>query len=84
MRNPSPLVDPLEAACSSINGKREYDGTATEEDLLNFFKHLPLKDPQSNFLPGASHSAALGENREQIVHLMRAFLKMPSRQDTLR
>jgi esterase/lipase len=67
-----------------LTARGEYDGTAREEDLLNFFKHLPLKDPQSNFLPGASHSATLGENREQIVHLMRAFLKMPSRQDTLR
>jgi alpha-beta hydrolase superfamily lysophospholipase len=79
-----PLVDPLKLHVPVLMARGEFDGIATEEDLLNFFRQLPVKDRQFNVLPGASHSAALGKNREQFFHIMRAFLDMPPRRDSLR
>jgi hypothetical protein len=38
----------------------ECDGIASEDDLLNFFRKLPVQDRQLVVLPGASHSSLLG------------------------
>ena len=43
----------------------EYDGIATNADLLNFFNKLPNGDRQFIILPGMAHSLAfLGLNHE--------------------
>jgi alpha-beta hydrolase superfamily lysophospholipase len=76
-----PIVDPLKLHCPVLIARGEYDGIATEEDLLNFFKKLPTPDREFALLPGASHAVALGTNREQLWHTVRAFLNMPPRRD---
>ncbi len=76
-----PLVDPLKVHCPVLIARGEYDGIASEEDLLNFFRKLPAPDRQFSVLPGAAHSVALGTNRQQFWHVMRAFLDMPPRLD---
>jgi alpha-beta hydrolase superfamily lysophospholipase len=76
-----PIVDPLKLHCPVLIARGEYDGIATEEDLLNFFKKLPMPDREFAILPGASHAVALGTNREQLWHIVRAFLSMPPRRD---
>jgi alpha-beta hydrolase superfamily lysophospholipase len=76
-----PVVDPLKVHSPVLILRGEYDGIATEEDVFNFFKKLPTSDRQFALLPGASHSAALGTNREQLWHVVRAFLNMPPRRD---
>jgi alpha-beta hydrolase superfamily lysophospholipase len=76
-----PLVDPLKVQSPVLIARGEYDGIASEEDLLNFFRRLPVPDRQFAVLPGASHSVALGINREQFWHVMSSFLDMPQRLD---
>jgi alpha-beta hydrolase superfamily lysophospholipase len=76
-----PIVDPLKLQAPVLIARGEYDGIATEEDLLNFFKKLPVPDREFVILPGASHSIALGLNRQQFWHVVRCFLEMPKRQD---
>src|SRR5258708_4765901 len=76
-----PIVDPLKIKSPVLIARGEYDGIATEDDLLNFFRKLPVQDRQFVVLPGASHSVALGTNRQQFWHVMRSFLEMPSRLD---
>jgi len=76
-----PVVDPLKVHSPVLILRGEFDGIATEEDVLNFFRKLPTSDRQFALLPGASHSAALGTNREQLWHVVRAFLNMPPRRD---
>jgi alpha-beta hydrolase superfamily lysophospholipase len=76
-----PLVDPMKVQSPVLIARGEYDGIASEEDLLNFFRKLPVPDRQFAVLPGASHSVALGINREQFWHVMRSFLDMPPRLD---
>jgi pimeloyl-ACP methyl ester carboxylesterase len=76
-----PLVDPTKLRSPVLIVRGEYDGIATEEDLLNFFRSLPVPDREFVILPGAAHSVALGTNRSQLWHTMRAFLDMPPRLD---
>jgi alpha-beta hydrolase superfamily lysophospholipase len=76
-----PVVDPLKIQSPVLIARGEYDGIASEEDLLNFFRKLPVQDRQFAVLPGAAHAVALGTNREQFWHVMRSFLDMPPRLD---
>ncbi len=76
-----PLVDPTKLKMPVMIARGEFDGIATEEDLLNFFKKLPVPDREFVILPGASHSIALGTNRQQFWHVLRCFLDTPKRLD---
>jgi len=76
-----PLVDPTKLQVPVMIARGEFDGIATEEDLLSFFRKLPVPDREFVVLPGASHSIALGTNRRQFWHVMRSFLTMPKRLD---
>jgi alpha-beta hydrolase superfamily lysophospholipase len=76
-----PIVDPLKVQSPVLIARGEYDGIASEDDLLNFFRKLAVPDRQFAVLPGASHSVALGINRAQFWHVMRSFLDMPPRRD---
>jgi pimeloyl-ACP methyl ester carboxylesterase len=78
-----PVVDPLKVHVPVLLVRGEFDGIATEVDLLNFYKQLPLADRQMIILPGAAHALSLGVNRGQFWHVMRAFLDMPQRADSL-
>jgi pimeloyl-ACP methyl ester carboxylesterase len=78
-----PVVDPLKVHAPVLLVRGEYDGIATEVDLINFYKQLPYADRQLVILPGAAHSLAMGINRHEFWHVMRAFLDMPPRLDKL-
>ncbi|HLK32986.1 MAG TPA: alpha/beta hydrolase [Terriglobales bacterium] len=76
-----PLVDPLKLQSPVMIARGEYDGIATEQDLLNFFQQLPVPDREFVILPGAAHAIALGKNRRQFWHVLRCYLEMPPRLD---
>jgi alpha-beta hydrolase superfamily lysophospholipase len=76
-----PVIDPAKIKAPVLIVRGEHDGIATEEDLLTFYRNLPNPDRQFIILPGASHSVALGLNRDQLWHVMHAFLSMPARHD---
>lgn len=76
-----PIVDPSRVLSPVLIARGEYDGIASEEDLLNFFRKLPVPDREIAILPGAAHSIALGLNRQQLWHVVRCFLEMPKPND---
>jgi pimeloyl-ACP methyl ester carboxylesterase len=76
-----PVVDPLKVQAPVMLVRGEYDGIATEEDLISFFQKLPNRDRQLVILPGMAHSVLLATNRHQFWHVMRSFLQMPARRD---
>jgi pimeloyl-ACP methyl ester carboxylesterase len=76
-----PLVDPAKVTMPVILLRGEFDGIATNEDLLDFFGKLPNGDRQFSILPGTAHSVATGVNRADFWHAMHAFLSMPPRVD---
>ncbi len=77
-----PVVDPLKVHAPVMILRGEFDGIATEQDLLNFFQKLPTADRQFVILPGTAHSVVLGLNRQLSWHVIRAFLEMPPRLDS--
>ena len=79
-----PVVDPLKVQAPVLMVRGEYDGIATNQDLLNFFTKLPNGDRQFIILPGMAHSVVLGLNHEEFSHVMRAFLQMPVRHDNFK
>jgi pimeloyl-ACP methyl ester carboxylesterase len=72
-----PVVDPHQIRAPTLVVRGEFDGIATEEDLLDFYRKLPNADRQFSILPGLAHSLALGTNRHLFWHCARAFLDMP-------
>ena len=72
-----PVVDPAQIDCPVCIIRGEYDGIATEADLLDFFSKLPSKDKQFVFISGLAHAATLGINRHKFWHAMQSFMTMP-------
>jgi alpha-beta hydrolase superfamily lysophospholipase len=72
-----PIVDPASIECPVCIIRGEYDGIATEQDLINFFAKLPSKDKQFVFISGLAHAATLGINRHKFWHAMQSFMTMP-------
>ena len=55
----------------------QYDGIATEADIIDFYSQLPNPDRQVAIVPGVAHSLTLGWNRQLYWHVAHAFLSMP-------
>lgn len=79
-----PIVVPEKIKNPLLIVRGEFDGIATEVDLINFYTKLTVPDRQFIVLPGLAHSLSLGLNRELFWHTMRAFLEMPPRVDGFR
>jgi pimeloyl-ACP methyl ester carboxylesterase len=78
-----PLVDPAKLHTPVMLARGEYDGIATEEDLIDFFTRLPNHDREFIIIPGAAHSLVLGLNHDRFFYALNAFLTPPPRIDKL-
>ena len=76
-----PIVDPKTIHAPVMIARGEYDGIATQDDLIAFFEALPNNDKQFVVIPGAAHSLVLGYNRERFWYALNAFLAAPPRED---
>lgn len=72
-----PVVDPARIQSPVLVVRGQYDGIATEADLIDFYGRLPNPDRQFAILPGAAHAVTLGLNRALLWHSMLAFLTAP-------
>ena len=80
-----PVVDPLKVHAPVLLVRGEYDGIATggrSRQLLP--EAAESRSAAGSCLPGMAHSVVLGLNRDQLWHVMRSFLQMPRRHDSLR
>jgi len=73
-----PVVDPEKVLCPVLITRSEYDGIATDEDVVNFFGKLPNQDKQMVMLAGLAHTSLLGVNRFRLFHVMQSFLTLPA------
>ena len=74
-----PVCDPGKIRCPVLIIRAEYDGIATDEDVMGFFAKLPHADKQMVKIGGLAHTALLGINRQRFHHAVAAFLSMPER-----
>jgi len=72
-----PLVDPARILAPTLIMRGQYDGIASMEDLLEFFKLLPNPDKQFAVMPGIAHNSTKAVNYQIAYHILHAFLTQP-------
>ncbi|HEY3917361.1 MAG TPA: alpha/beta fold hydrolase [Stellaceae bacterium] len=72
-----PVVDPAKIEAPVLLIRGEYDGIATEEDILDFLAKLASHSKQYAVIPGAAHGVLSGYNRHLGLHVVESFLTMP-------
>ncbi len=75
-----PVIDPTKILAPVMVVRGEYDGIATDADILDFFEKLANQDRQFIVVAGAAHGVALGYSRAKFWHMAHAFLTMPENQ----
>ncbi len=73
-----PLIDPQKLVVPTVLMRGEYDGIASEEDLLEFFRLLPNMDKQFAFMRGISHASFQQKNYYLVYHLLHSFFTEPA------
>jgi len=72
-----PLVDPAKLDMPTIVMRGEFDGIASVEDLLEFFRRLPNADKQFAVMAGISHASFQQKNYLLVYHILHAFFTQP-------
>ena len=73
-----PIVDPTKITSPVLMLRGEFDGNATNEDLLDFYRQLPNGDRQFVILPRTAHSAGYSKNRHLLFYVLHNFLAAPA------
>ena len=72
-----PLVDPAKIVNPTIVMRGEYDGIASFDDLIEFYKRLPNADKTFSVMAGISHASFQQKNYYLVYHILHAFLTQP-------
>src|SRR5258706_11311022 len=72
-----PLVDPAKLSVPTIVMRGEFDGIASFDDLIEFFRRLPNPDKQFAVMAGISHASFQQKNYLMVYHLLHAFFTQP-------
>jgi pimeloyl-ACP methyl ester carboxylesterase len=72
-----PLVDPARLTVPTIVMRGQYDGIASMDDLIEFFRRLPNPDKQFCVMPGISHASFQQKNYLMVYHILHAFFSQP-------
>jgi len=72
-----PLVDPAKVTVPTLIMRGQYDGIASMDDLVEFFRRLPNPDKQFCVMPGISHASFQQKNYLMVYHILHAFFSQP-------
>ena len=72
-----PLVDPARITVPTIVMRGEFDGIASVDDLIEFFKRLPNPDKQFAVMAGISHASFQQKNYLTAYHILHSFFSLP-------
>jgi pimeloyl-ACP methyl ester carboxylesterase len=78
-----PAVAPEKITCPVQIIRGEFDGIASDDDLIEFFRRLPNKDKQFCMMAGQAHVGPQAINRHRFLQVMRSFVTLPERRDAL-
>jgi pimeloyl-ACP methyl ester carboxylesterase len=73
-----PLIDPTKLTVPTIVLRGEYDGIASFDDLIEFFKLLPNNDKQFSVMAGISHASFQQKNYYTVYHILHGFFTQPA------
>ena len=72
-----PLVDPAKIPVPTVIMRGEFDGIASVEDLIEFYKRLPNPDKQFTVMPGIAHASFQQKNYMLCYHILYSFFSQP-------
>lgn len=73
-----PIVDPARIKAATIIMRGQWDGIASVDDLVDFFKLLPNPDKHFAVMPGISHASFHCRNYELCLHILLGFFSQPA------
>jgi pimeloyl-ACP methyl ester carboxylesterase len=73
-----PVVDPARITAPTIVMRGQWDGIASFDDLVEFFRRLPNPDKQFAVMPGISHASFQQKNYLLVYHVLHGFFAQPS------
>ena len=73
-----PVVDPAKITVPTVIMRGQFDGIASMEDLLDFFRLLPNPDKQFAVMPGIAHNSTKAVNYAIAYHILLSFLTQPA------
>jgi len=72
-----PLCDPAKITVPTIVMRGEFDGIASEADLIRFYEKLPNPDKQFAVMPGIAHASFQQKNYLTAFHILHSYFTMP-------
>jgi pimeloyl-ACP methyl ester carboxylesterase len=72
-----PLVDPTQVKAATLIMRGEYDGIASLDDLINFYKLLPCTNKQFSIMQGISHASFQQKNHLMVYQILHSFFSQP-------
>jgi pimeloyl-ACP methyl ester carboxylesterase len=72
-----PVCDPKEIKVPTSILRGQYDGIATDEDMIEFFKLLPNADKEFVMMPGIAHAAGTAKNYLRFYDAAYTFFSRP-------
>ena len=72
-----PVVDPEKITVPTLVMRGQWDGIASVDDLVEFFKRLPNPDKQFTVMPGISHASFQQKNYRLVYHILWSFFTQP-------
>ncbi|MEP6790724.1 MAG: alpha/beta fold hydrolase [Ramlibacter sp.] len=72
-----PLLDPKAIDAPTIVLRGEYDGIASMDDLIAFFRLLPNMNKQFSVMAGISHASFQQKNYMMVYHILHSFFTLP-------
>ena len=72
-----PIVDPEKVTMPTIIMRGEFDGIASFDDLIEFFKRLPNPDKQFAVMAGIAHASFQQINYLTVYHILDSFFSQP-------
>jgi pimeloyl-ACP methyl ester carboxylesterase len=72
-----PLVDPAQLRAPTLILRGEYDGIASLEDLLAFFRRIPHMNKQFSVMEGISHASFQQKNYLMVYAILHGFFALP-------
>ena len=72
-----PVVDPEKITVPTVVMRGQWDGIASFDDLIEFFRRLPNPDKQFAVMPGISHASFQQKNYMLVYHILHGFFSQP-------
>jgi pimeloyl-ACP methyl ester carboxylesterase len=73
-----PVVNPENIKAATLIMRGQWDGIASMDDLIAFFKRLPNPDKQFAVMPGISHASFQQKNYLVCYHILLGFFAQPA------